>query len=140
MADEPKPPKPMDDARDALRRAKKGLGLSLKAASVVLGPAANAAKRVAWDARRAVQPERIADEVNKVLGLEPRHEVEVSGEWYRIAKVAADRFEVRTVPGDTVCGRFACLADGRIRMLETDGDIRQLLDIAEKAVAAGLAP
>ena len=140
MVDEPRPPKPKDDARDALRRAKNQLGASLKAASVVLKPAAKVAKRMAWDARRAVQPERIVDEVNKVLGLEPRHEIEVNREWYRIAKVAEDRFEARTVPGDVVYGTFSCLADGRIRMLETDGDIHQMLDVAEKAVSEGLAP
>jgi hypothetical protein len=139
MADEPTPPKPKDDASAALRRAKERLGQSLKVASVVLKPAANAAKRMAWDARRAMQPERIADEVNKVLGLEPRHEIEVNGEWYRIAKVAEDRFEARTVPGDALCGRFACRAEGQIRLLETDGDIRQLLEVAEKAISAGLA-
>jgi hypothetical protein len=140
MAAEPKPPKPKDDAREALRRAKDQLEASLKAASVVLKPAARVAKRMAWDARRAVQPERIADEVNKVLGLEPRHEIEVNHDWYRIAKVGEDRFEARTVPGDETYGAFRCRADGRIRMIETDGDIRHMLDVAEKAVAAGLAP
>ncbi len=140
MADDPEAPKPNDAALDMLRRAKQRLGPALKVASVVLKPAANAAKRVAWDARRVVQPERIADEVNKVLGFEPRHEIEVKSEWYRIAKVAADRFEARLVPGDSVYGAFCCLADGRIRLIETDGDMRQMLEIAEKAVSVGLAP
>jgi hypothetical protein len=140
MAEDPQAPDPLADARSALRRAKLRFGQSLKVASVVLQPAAGVAKRVAWSARRAVQPERIADEVNKVLGFEPRHEIEVEGDWYRIAKKAEHRFEARTVLGDSLYGSFACLADGRIGMLETDGDIRLMLAIAEKAIAAGLAP
>jgi len=139
--DDPKPKTPFDEARDAFRRAKEQLAPGLKAASVVLEPAARAAKRAAWDARRAVQPEKIHDEMNKALGLEPKHQIEFDGVVYRVAKIADERFEVRSVRADEVQGTFTCDASGRIYRLETtDGDIRLMLLLAEKAIEAGLAP
>ncbi len=144
MPDDPKPKTPLDDAlddaRDAFRRAKEQLAPGLKAASVVLKPAARAAKRAAWDPRRAVQPEKIHDEVNKALGLEARHEIDVDGVIYRIAKVADEKFEARSVRDDAVYGSFMCDLSGRIRRVDCeDGDIRHMVDIAERAVSAGLA-
>ncbi|MBI4950408.1 MAG: hypothetical protein HY908_00095 [Myxococcales bacterium] len=141
MADEPKPKSPFEETRDALRRAKEQLAPTLKVASVVLRPAARAAKAVAWSARRAVQLEKLHDDVNKVLGIDPRHEVEVHGTVYRIAKVDAELFEARAVRADRVCGRFRCDADKRILRVESDdGEVRLVLDVAERAIEAGLAP
>ena len=141
MADEPKPKSPLQDARDAMKRAKAQLTPTLEVASVVLRPAARAAKRVAWSARRAVQFEKLHDEVNRVLGLDPRHEVEVDGTVFRIAKLDAGLFEARAVRDDHVCGRFLCDADGRILRLESDGgEVRLVLAVAERAIEVGLAP
>ena len=141
MSDDPKPKSPLDDARDVLRRAKEQLGPSLKAAGVVLKPAARAAKRAAWDARRAVQPEKLHDEMNRALGLEPRHQIVMDGVLYRVAKVADERFEIRSVRDDQIQGTFTCDPSGRIQNLaSTDGDIRLMLILAERAIEAGLAP
>jgi hypothetical protein len=145
MAEDDKPRSPIDDARDALRKARQKLAPGIKAASVVLEPAARAAKEaakeVAWEARRAVRPEKLHDQVNKALGLDPAHEVAVDGVVYRIAKTAELRFEAHDARTDALQGTFTCDNMGHVRSLDAHrAEIRKLLAIAEEAVRAGLAP
>lgn len=170
MAEDGKPRSPLDDARDAIRKAREaiapgikaasdafepaaraakgvasGVGPGIKAASVILEPAARAAagvaKEVAWEARRAVRPEKLHDQMNKALGLDPAHEVAVDGAVYRIDKVADLRFEARDARTEVLQGAFVCDAMGNVRALEGErAEIRKLLAIAEEAVKAGLAP
>lgn len=141
MAEDGKPKSPFDEAREALRRAGKQIGPGLKAAQVVLEPAARAAKKVAWDARRAVQVEKLHDQVNRAIGLDPAHEVAVEGGVYRIARAAPLRFDAIDVRTEARQGGFTCDESGRVRALEAEAaEIRLLLEIAEAAVKAGLAP